>query len=346
MPQFESYDRVTPEDISLKDTQYSERSFVKESYKDEARSAKEALEALWGKLSNKEKETTDVKETINNGINLIKESLILQVLESKGVHNVPHILRSEQGIPGSASGFIKGNKLENLVTGKNQSYLFTSIAVEKIEGQSWFGYNFLTENGKVDERALLEASLKAAQIFDAIFKAGFIHNYIKPDNLMISNDGEVTVIDFNGAEKHDHGVCWSKIGTPQSAAPERSAPKVTDEIERSRFQVTGDIYSFAMTIAEKAGVDIELLADTAYAPERRRQSFLQNIEQKVAHNQVSEKLAVFLMWNTGEENYRNSSFSECVEVLRLVLETHTTAKEIQNFFLSTYRERQKEITED
>jgi eukaryotic-like serine/threonine-protein kinase len=83
----------------------------------------------------------------------------------------------------------------------------------------------------------------AAALF-YIHGTGYLHLDVKPENILIQNDGHVVLIDFDLAIKTKR---WSKKirqlpGTPSYIAPETLTKHVVDE--------TSDIYSFGVTCYE------------------------------------------------------------------------------------------------
>jgi eukaryotic-like serine/threonine-protein kinase len=88
---------------------------------------------------------------------------------------------------------------------------------------------------------------QAAQGLEHFHRAGWIHRDIKPDNFLVSEDGEVKLIDFALALRRSRMPKWlsfkAKIqGTRSYISPE--------QIRGSALDGRADLYSFACTIFE------------------------------------------------------------------------------------------------
>jgi hypothetical protein len=347
MNKMETISSLSSEEISLTNNNESNESFYKEADRfDRPRPLEEAKEKLlqyWEKLSGNEREREIPMQTINTGINLIKESLILQVLEQKGVSGVPRVIRNEKDLPLSQSGHAEKRA-------QYGGYLFTSLGIEKIKGTDWIEHEFENEND------LIDASIKAAKIFQNIYEAGFAHADIKPSNLMITQENEVIVVDFNASERHDgNGYFYTNSGTKMYIAPEHTkGPSQYDSILRiedhestadipeCKHHTTGEIYSLTLTIAEKAGADIGLLTNQNIAPETRRERFKQDLGYLIKDGNISEKLAVFIMWNSAQEpTMRDQDFSQLIKSLEMVKDSQVSTEDLYHHFNSQYQKREK-----
>ncbi|HHK41865.1 MAG TPA: serine/threonine protein kinase [Planctomycetaceae bacterium] len=83
-----------------------------------------------------------------------------------------------------------------------------------------------------------------AEAIGAIHNQGWLHGDVKPENIMVSRQGHVTLIDLGFARRLGTVECrpgTPLLGTPAYAAPERMEDKVATGPE-------ADIYSLGMTL--------------------------------------------------------------------------------------------------
>lgn len=107
----------------------------------------------------------------------------------------------------------------------------------------------LEQKGRFLPRTALRIVKEAVQGLQAIWRKGFVHNDLKPSNLLLTLDGQCKVIDFGVAECVDHqpdnarSVDSFQIlnGTPNYAAPERFD---------CRFSWASDQYALGLVLYE------------------------------------------------------------------------------------------------
>lgn len=92
---------------------------------------------------------------------------------------------------------------------------------------------------------------QAACGLGALAERGFIHNDVKPSNLMVSDDGHVTVLDLGFATRLDQTPRTAVnepplLGTPAYQPPERTAPTG----DTPACDVRSDIFSLGLILAE------------------------------------------------------------------------------------------------
>ncbi len=96
---------------------------------------------------------------------------------------------------------------------------------------------------------LLEGILEhSAEGLEAFHKAGYVHRDVKPDNFLVSEEGEVKLIDFALAMPIRRGLqrLLSRMGKLQGTRS-YMAP---EQIRRAAPDPRADLYSFACTIFE------------------------------------------------------------------------------------------------
>ncbi len=119
----------------------------------------------------------------------------------------------------------------------------TFLAMEFVEGES-LGQR-LERDGKMPEAEALRVIILAAQGLHHAHKHGMIHRDVKPDNIMVTPDGQVKLADLGLVKEVDADLNLTKtgrgLGTPHFMAPEqfRNAKNV---------DLRGDIYSLGATL--------------------------------------------------------------------------------------------------
>jgi tetratricopeptide (TPR) repeat protein len=115
----------------------------------------------------------------------------------------------------------------------------------------------ITEQGPLD---IDEAVRIASQVLEALksaHDAGVIHRDLKPQNIMIDQEGTVSVADFGIAKSADAGgmtVTGQIVGTPEYMSPEQAEGKEVD------FRT--DLYSFGLVLYEMLTGDVPFKADS------------------------------------------------------------------------------------
>lgn len=88
-----------------------------------------------------------------------------------------------------------------------------------------------------DTAAVVDVYLRIASALAAVHRAGIVHGDIKPDNVLIAEDGRVVLVDFGLALAHgDHGMA-ARGGTPRYLAPEATAGVLGPKSDQFSFCV-------------------------------------------------------------------------------------------------------------
>ncbi len=108
------------------------------------------------------------------------------------------------------------------------------IFMEYVDGRT------LEEIGPLGTHGLLGIFTRVAHGLDALHQAGYVHADMKPNNILVSQDGDVKVIDFGQACPVGH-VKGRIQGTPDYIAPE--------QVEKGApLDKTTDVFNFGATL--------------------------------------------------------------------------------------------------
>lgn len=131
------------------------------------------------------------------------------------------------------------NIIQAYKVGFDQDKLF--FAMEMVEGQNL--NDILKHEGALEPPRVIEIAIDTAKALGYAWeKSRLIHRDIKPDNIMISNDGVAKVMDLGlsrrAGDVYDDGDIIS--GTPQYISPE--------QIMGDPMDIRGDFYSLGATL--------------------------------------------------------------------------------------------------
>ena len=119
------------------------------------------------------------------------------------------------------------------------------VLTEYISGMTLHAY--IERNGLVGEKFALDMIRELLETLEKVHRLGIIHRDINPDNIMISNDGVLKLIDFGIARQKK----WEKshdttiLGTVGYAAPEQFGFFQTDE--KTDIYATGVLLNKLLT---------------------------------------------------------------------------------------------------
>lgn len=129
------------------------------------------------------------------------------------------------------------------------------IVMEYLEGKTLKEY--IQEKGSLDNSEILKISACIASALEHAHANHIIHRDIKPQNIIITNDGKVKVADFGIARivtEATIAVGDMAAGSVHYIAPEQARGSITDE--------KSDIYSLGVTMYEMATGEMPYDGDT------------------------------------------------------------------------------------
>lgn len=115
------------------------------------------------------------------------------------------------------------------------------IVMEYINGRSL--EKILTERVRLDERTLAAYLLPVLRALSAAHRAGVVHRDVKPGNILVEEDGSVTLVDFGIAQVDGTSSMTAEntiMGTRDYLAPER--------IRRQKAGLAADLWSIGVTL--------------------------------------------------------------------------------------------------
>jgi len=155
--------------------------------------------------------------------------------QEKEENFLPRFLREAYGL--SRLNHPNIVKLIDFGNQRNIYYIVTDFIKGKSLGQ-------VIKESPVAEESAVAIALEISKAFTYMNEFGIVHRDIKPDNILISDDGDVILVDF-GLAKEEHQDTLSlkdeMFGTPQFLAPEY--------INGSKnLDIRTDIYSLGITL--------------------------------------------------------------------------------------------------
>jgi eukaryotic-like serine/threonine-protein kinase len=138
------------------------------------------------------------------------------------------------------------------------------IVFEYIEGPN---LKDLTRDGPLEPREAIELTLQVARALSFAHQRGLVHRDVKPQNVLLNDDGQAKVTDFGIARSLDvHGVTQTGtvLGTSDYIAPEQARGQ--------RVDPKTDIYSLGTVLYELLVGDVPFSGDNFVAVAMRHVS--------------------------------------------------------------------------
>lgn len=150
-----------------------------------------------------------------------------------------------------------GDYFEVEIEGRWNSLL--CLAMERIEGLTL--KEWVKVHGKVNQDESLQWIRQLAETLDYIHQAGVMHRDIKPDNIIVKPNGELVLIDFDGARRITD-TYWSKLSTKNREAITTivsgiyTAPEQLElrPVPQSDFYSMGMTFIYALTGCEPSSI--------------------------------------------------------------------------------------------
>lgn len=114
------------------------------------------------------------------------------------------------------------------------------MAMELLQGRTL--HDIIEAEGAVSEGHALWLAAQIAEALRVVHAAGFVHRDVKPDNVLLTDDGRVVLLDFGTAKAQlTDGRAVTALVSPGYAPPEQYLPSRAPDAR-------GDVYSLAATL--------------------------------------------------------------------------------------------------
>ena len=186
------------------------------------------------------------------------------------------------------------------------------IVMELVEGFTLKKY--IEKKGKLSQRDAVQVTMQVARGLNAAHEQGIIHRDVKPQNIMVSKEGQIKVTDFGIARINDTQISGANtMGSVHYISPEQARGGVCDE--------RSDIYSLGITLYEmvtgrvpfegESTVDVALkhIKEPITPPSEYEPDLLPNLEK------------IILKCTQKKPDYRYRSMSALLDDLKRLLAT-------------------------
>jgi serine/threonine protein phosphatase PrpC len=133
------------------------------------------------------------------------------------------------------------------------------IAMEYLEGQTLS--ELLKSVHPLPEPDAVKIASRICEALDYMHRAGVIHRDLKPQNIMLCNDGSIRIMDFGIARAQSSRRLTFVGFTPTMGTPDYMAP---EQVRGSRGDEHTDIYSLGAILYEMATGEPPFGGDSAY----------------------------------------------------------------------------------
>ena len=128
------------------------------------------------------------------------------------------------------------------------------IVMEYVKGKTL--KDIILQNGPLSYETTLQVAIQIARALECAHKNGIIHRDVKPQNILVSEDGFVKVTDFGIAKSVDSTTMTNTkvMGSAHYFSPEQAKGEVVD--------TRTDLYSFGVVLYEMVTGKLPFEADS------------------------------------------------------------------------------------
>jgi tRNA A-37 threonylcarbamoyl transferase component Bud32 len=185
-------------------------------------------------------------------------------------------------------------KLTDYFIEDHRSYL----VLEHIDGNNL--KEVVSQKGRMSEEEVRAFALQMCDILEYLHSLNVVHRDFTPDNLMLTQNGVLKLIDFNVAKNEEAGITATVVGKHAYIPPEQFRGKPT---HRSDLYAMGATLSFLLTAneptpitqadpqKESAAISDDfnsIIKDLTYLNESRRPASVQIVRQRLLGEIVAE----------------------------------------------------------
>ncbi len=178
-------------------------------------------------------------------------------------------------------------KLTDYFIEDHRSYL----VLEHIDGNNL--KEVVAQRGRMSEAEVRAFALQMCDMLDYLHTLNVVHRDFTPDNLMLTQDGVLKLIDFNVAKNEEVGITATVVGKHAYIPPEQFRGKPT---HRSDLYAMGATLSFLLTASDPTPItqsdpqmEIETISDDLNSiikdltclNENKRPASVQNVRQRL-----------------------------------------------------------------
>lgn len=172
-------------------------------------------------------------------------------------------------IESDPAGFDRFRREEEIGLQLNHPYILKMIAVEKksrpylvmeyLEGQTLS--ELLKHVHPLPEPDAVKIASRICEALEYMHQHGVVHRDMKPQNIMLCNDGSIRIMDFGIARALKSRRLTFVGFTPSMGTPDYMAP---EQVRGSRGDERTDIYSLGTILYEMATGEVPFGGDSAY----------------------------------------------------------------------------------